>query len=181
MGTGDILVEERVMGCLRWIGPEDSAVLHLDVELEVRLRHERARDHTDEGTPRGDEFDRAERVVSKRGPVVQSASRYGLDPELVTAVLIVESGARPWARSRKGAVGLMQVMPYMVRDMQLAGNLATIESNVEAGCVILADNIRRLGEDDGISAYFWGSNIRGVAYLDRVRAARAQVRRLSES
>ena len=109
--------------------------------------------------------------------VVTSAARYGLDPELVTAVLIVESGARPWARSYKGAVGLMQVMPYMVQDMELAGNLTTIESNIEAGCIILADNIRRLGEDDGISAYFWGSNIRGVAYLDRVRAARAAVRR----
>jgi soluble lytic murein transglycosylase-like protein len=109
--------------------------------------------------------------------VVRSASRFGLDPELVTAVLIVESDGRPWARSRKGAVGLMQVMPYMVEGMHLAGNLTTIESNIEAGCLILADNIRRLGEDDGISAYFWGSNIRGVAYLDRVRAAHAAVRR----
>jgi len=52
---------------------------------------------------------------------------------------------------------------------------------VEAGCWILADNIRRLGEDDGISAYFWGSEIRGVAYLDRVRAARAALRRFAES
>ena len=34
---------------------------------------------------------------------------------------------------------------------------------------------------DGISAYFWGSDIRGVAYLHRVRAARAAVRRFSES
>ncbi len=113
--------------------------------------------------------------------VVRSASKYSLDPDLVTAVLIVESGARPWARSRKGAVGLMQVMPHMVVGMQLAGTLTTIESNVEAGCVILADNIRRLGEDDGISAYFWGSNIRGAAYLHRVRAEHAAVRRLSES
>jgi len=113
--------------------------------------------------------------------VVRSAAKYELDPDLVTAVLIVESGARPWARSRKGAVGLMQVMPHMVEGMQLAGNLTTIESNIEAGCVILADNIRRLGEDDGISAYFWGSNIRGVAYLGRVRAAHAAVQRLSES
>jgi soluble lytic murein transglycosylase-like protein len=113
--------------------------------------------------------------------VVRSATHYGLDPDLVTAVLIVESGARPWARSRKGAIGLMQVMPYMVEDLGLAGNLSTIENNIEAGCLILADNIRRLGEDDGISAYFWGSDIRGVAYLARVRAAHAAVRRLSES
>lgn len=113
--------------------------------------------------------------------VIRSAEKYGLDPELVTAVMLVESGARPWARSPKGAVGLMQVMPHMVAPMQLAGNLTTIESNIEAGCLILADNIRRLGEDDGISAYFWGSEIRGVAYLDRVRAARDAVRRPSES
>jgi soluble lytic murein transglycosylase-like protein len=113
--------------------------------------------------------------------VITSSRRHALDPELVTAVLLVESSARPWARSDKGAVGLMQVMPHMVAPRALAGNLTTIESNVEAGCIILADNIRRLGEEDGISAYFWGSNIRGVAYLDRVQQARARVRRFSES
>ena len=90
--------------------------------------------------------------------------------------------ARGRGRSRRRArSGLMQVMPHMTEARILAGNLTTIESNVEAGCSILADNIRRLGEDDGISAYFWGSDIRGVAYLDRVRAARATVRRLVES
>jgi soluble lytic murein transglycosylase-like protein len=113
--------------------------------------------------------------------VITSSRRHALDPELVTAVLLVESSARPWARSDKGAVGLMQVMPHMVPPRVLAGNLTTIESNVEAGCSILADNIRRLGEEDGISAYFWGSKIRGVAYLDRVQEARARVRRFSES
>jgi hypothetical protein len=113
--------------------------------------------------------------------VLRSSTSYELDPQLVTAIILVESGARPWARSSKGAVGLMQVMPHMTETLMLAGNLTTIESNVEAGCSILADNIRRLGEDDGISAYFWGSEIRGVAYLDRVRAARATVRRLVTS
>lgn len=109
--------------------------------------------------------------------VVRYSAKYGLAPELVTAVLLVESSARPWVRSPKGAVGLMQVMPYMAAPMRMAGNFATIEANVEAGCIILAGNIARLGEENGISAYFWGSNIRGVAYLDRVRAARDRVRR----
>ena len=113
--------------------------------------------------------------------VVRQSVRYQLDPELVTAVLLVESGARPGARSPKGARGLMQVMPYMMRPMGLAGNLSTVESNIEAGCIILAGNIRRLGESDGISAYFWGSQIRDGAYLDRVRAARARVRSVSSA
>ena len=113
--------------------------------------------------------------------ILRSSEDNDLDPLLVTAIILVESGARPWALSHKGAVGLMQVMPHMTEARMLAGNLTTIESNVAAGCSILADNIRRLGEDDGISAYFWGSDIRGVSYLDRVRAARATVRRLVES
>ena len=113
--------------------------------------------------------------------ILRSSADYELDPQLVTAIILVESGARPWALSSKGAVGLMQVMPHMTEARLVAGNLATIESNVAAGCSILADNIRRLGEDDGISAYFWGSDIRGAAYLDRVRAARATIRRLAES
>jgi soluble lytic murein transglycosylase-like protein len=113
--------------------------------------------------------------------IVRNSEKYGLAPELVTAVLWRESHARPWVRSPKGAVGLMQVMPHMFRPLEIAGNIATIESNVEAGCLILSDNIRRLGEEEGILAYFWGSEIRGAAYLERVREARAALSRSSES
>jgi len=113
--------------------------------------------------------------------VVRSSRRYGLDPFLVIAVLLVESDARPWAVSEKGAIGLMQVMPYMAEKLPLAGNLTTIESNVDAGCFILADNIRRLGEAKGISSYFWGRRIRGVAYFEKVQETRARVREASHS
>lgn len=113
--------------------------------------------------------------------VLRSSRRHGLDPYLVTAVLIVESDARPWAESGQGAIGLMQVMPHMAEKLPLAGNLATIESNIEAGCFILADNIRRLGESQGISAYFWGRHVGGVAYLEKVERARAWVREASTS
>jgi soluble lytic murein transglycosylase-like protein len=113
--------------------------------------------------------------------VIRYSTRYELDPVLVTQVLWVESRARPWVRSPLGAVGLMQVMPHMAAKLDLSGSLAAIETNIEAGCWILADNIRRLGEEDGISAYFWGSDIRSVAYLNRVKKARAAVRGASES
>jgi len=108
--------------------------------------------------------------------VVRYSERYGLDPDLVTAVVLVESDARPWAHSPKGAVGLMQVMPHMMGPLDLAGNAATIESNIEAGCFILSGNIERLGEARGISAYFWGSRIRNASYLEKVLQARARVR-----
>ena len=123
-------------------------------------------------------LDREMRVVEA---VLRSSRRHGLDPYLVTAVLLVESDARPWAESGKGAIGLMQVMPHMAEKLSLAGNLATIESNIEAGCFILADNIERLGEAQGISSYFWGRNIRGREYLEKVERARARVREAKAS
>src|SRR5688572_27170864 len=112
-----------------------------------------------------------------REAILRYSEKYSLDPLLVTAVIEVESAARPWSRSPKGALGLMQVMPYKIRPMDLAGNASTIEANIEAGCSILAATIRRLGEADGISAYFWGSDIRGVTYLNRVRSARERLKR----
>jgi soluble lytic murein transglycosylase-like protein len=122
----------------------------------------------------------SERVRIARA-VVRYSAKYQLDPELVTAVLMVESRGLPSARSPKGAMGLMQVMPAMLEPLGMAGNFTTVESNIEAGCLILADNIRRMGEADGILAYFWGPNIRGDAYLVRVRAAQAEVRRILRS
>jgi hypothetical protein len=113
--------------------------------------------------------------------VVRYSNKYELDPALVLAVISRESTARPWVRSAKGAVGLMQVMPYMQGPLLVAGNLTHVESNIEAGCMILADNIRRLGEQRGISSYFWGSEIRGVSYLRQVQEARAAVGRDAES
>ncbi len=118
------------------------------------------------------------RIVSA---VLRSAHRYELPPDLVLAVIIVESDARPEASSPKGALGLMQVMPHMMRPMALAGNAMTVESNIEAGCFILSDNIRRWGFERGISAYFWGTDVRDGRYLAKVLAARDRVRELAAS
>lgn len=109
--------------------------------------------------------------------VVKYSAKYELDPALVLAVISRESTARPWVRSSKGALGLMQVMPHMMGAVPVAGNLTQVESNIEAGCMILAGNIRRLGEERGISAYFWGNNVRDGRYLEAVEAARARILR----
>lgn len=104
--------------------------------------------------------------------VLRCSNENGLPADLVLAVMLVESSGRPAARSPKGAIGLMQVMPHMFEELELPGSVAHVETNVQAGCLLLADNVRRLGEADGISSYFWGSAIRGDAYLKRVRTVR---------
>jgi len=49
--------------------------------------------------------------------VAEAAQRHGLEPALVRAVVAVESGFQPTAVSRKGAQGLMQLMPATARDL----------------------------------------------------------------
>ena len=92
-----------------------------------------------------------------------------LTPQLVLAVMLQESNARPGVTSAKGAVGLMQVMPHMYYEvLDMPGSIGHLESNVEAGCLLLADNIRRLGRRAGISSYFWGSVIVSDSYVKGV-------------
>lgn len=93
----------------------------------------------------------------------------GLDPYLVMAVIITESNARPKVRSRKGARGLMQVMPHMVKSLGFKANLYSIDDNIRIGTYILADNIRRWGQKEGVQRYFWGNGRPDGRYLAKVR------------
>jgi len=115
----------------------------------------------------------SERIAAS---VVRCQRDQSLAPDLVLAVLMQESSGRPGARSSAGAIGLMQVMPYMYEELAMPGSVSHVEANIEAGCRLLADNIRRLGEDDGISAYCWGNTVGNDRYLRRVKKLRRDFR-----
>jgi len=70
--------------------------------------------------------------------VHQEATQAGLPPELVLAVIEVESSFNRWAISRSGAQGLMQVMPFWLKEIGRPGdNLLKATTNLRMGCTIL--------------------------------------------
>jgi soluble lytic murein transglycosylase-like protein len=86
-------------------------------------------------------------------PIIQNASiRYGVDPRLVKAVIQVESAYQPRARSAKGAMGLMQLMPETARQYQ-ASNPYDPRSNIEAGTRYLKTLLDRFERPLALAAY----------------------------
>ena len=66
------------------------------------------------------------------------AHRTGLSPELVLAVIDVESDFKQYAISHAGARGLMQVMPFWLKEIGQPGDsLFRIHTNLRLGCTIL--------------------------------------------
>jgi soluble lytic murein transglycosylase-like protein len=66
----------------------------------------------------------------------QEATRAGLPPEMVLAVIDIESAFDPYAVSSAGAQGLMQVMPFWRRELGKR-RLVDIRDNLIMGCTIL--------------------------------------------
>ena len=65
-----------------------------------------------------------------------------LPPDLVLAMIDVESRFDNWAVSPVGAVGLMQVMPFWPRQLGVQNQLVRIAPNIRMGCEILRFYLR---------------------------------------
>ena len=80
------------------------------------------------------------------------AAREGVDARLVRAVIEVESGYRPRARSPKGAMGLMQLMPATARRYAVT-NPYDPAANIEAGIKHLKSLLARFPPVLALAAY----------------------------
>ena len=96
-------------------------------------------DPTDVATPYAEIIDRV-------------AARHGVDARLVRAVIEVESGYRPRARSPKGAMGLMQLMPATARQYDVT-NPYDPAANIEAGTRHLKSLLARFPPALALAAY----------------------------
>ena len=108
---------------------------------------------------------KAERLRATRSVVAERARAYddlisehsrmhGVRADLVRAVMHVESGFNPYARSPKGAMGLMQLMPSTAKQFGVKNAFNPVE-NVRAGVAYLRELLDRYqnNEELALAAY----------------------------
>jgi len=120
------------------IAPDETPYPEPVVEESVRLKADPSTD-LDPSTPYGEIIDRV-------------SAREGVDAKLVRAVIEVESGYRPSARSPKGAMGLMQLMPATARRYAVT-NPYDPAANIEAGIKHLKSLLARFPQALALAAY----------------------------
>jgi len=92
------------------------------------------------------------RAAQWQGELDNVARRHDLEPGLLRAVVMAESGGNPRARSPVGALGLMQLMPDTARSLGVKNPLERAE-NLEGGARYLSGLVERFGLKQGIAAY----------------------------
>ncbi|MGH9776037.1 MAG: lytic transglycosylase domain-containing protein [Candidatus Acidiferrales bacterium] len=121
--------------------------------------------------------DNLERIVQ------HAAEKNRLDPALVKAVIGVESGGNPGAVSRKGAMGLMQLVPSTAESLGV-NNAFDPAQNVEAGTRYLKSLLERYNGDltKSLAAYNAGEGaVERYGGVPNFPETRAYVERVTDT
>ncbi|HET6515151.1 MAG TPA: lytic transglycosylase domain-containing protein [Thermodesulfovibrionales bacterium] len=114
------------------------------------------------------------------GIVKEKAAKYAMDPSLIHAVIKAESNGNPYALSRKGAKGLMQLMPTTANDLQVRDPFDP-EENIDGGTRYLKYLIEKFGGDLTLALAAYNAGPRTVeksGSVPRISETRQYIRRV---
>jgi len=144
-GKKDLAFAVRV-GNPRLLAAVDAFVKAVDRSLEFNLAYRRTFESRSDPTIQRAELTGAG-SVSPYDPIFQKyAPRYGFDWRLTAAQAYQESHFDPKARSREGAVGLLQILPRTARSLGF-NRLTDPEECTHAGIAYLAQLMSQLEPD----------------------------------
>lgn len=110
--------------------------------------------------------------------IAQAAEAHDVDPNLVRAVITVESAYKPKATSRKGAMGLMQLMPATAREYGVRNAYDPAE-NIDAGVRHLRSLLDQFDVRLALAAYNAGQGtVRKYGGVPPYRETRNYVRKV---
>jgi len=142
---------------------QEIVELKAKVEEEIRLREElfttlrKSTSLLKKYNPRLDNV-----TAFKYACKIYECSEDSITPELLTALIVVESSADHIAVSKKGAIGLTQVMPHIWQYQK--EELFDPYRNIEVGSKILKYYIDKHGIKGGLSSYNSGNKYRSQRY-----------------
>jgi soluble lytic murein transglycosylase-like protein len=112
--------------------------------------------------------------------IVQTASKYQIDPALIKAIIMAESGYNPKAVSKKGAIGLMQLMPETAEALGVE-DIFNPRQNITGGVQYFKDLVNRFNGDVklALAAYNAGSRyVRNYNGVPPFKATRYYIKKV---
>lgn len=106
--------------------------------------------------------------------------RYNIDPNLIKAIIRAESGFDPYAVSKRGAQGLMQLMPATAREMRVSDPFNP-EQNIAGGVRYLRKLLKMFDGDLVLSlaAYNAGPNqVKRAGGVPRITETKQYIKRV---
>ena len=160
---------------------ENVIAAELDIELKQRLitalaTHDEVKDRFDMSVWITDMearlipyIDNSSSRLKLLEHVYLESRRVDVPPELVLAVIHIESKFDRFAISRVGARGLMQIMPFWLKEIgRQDDNLFNIETNLRFGCTILRHYIDKESGDITKALARYNGSLGKRAYTDKI-------------
>jgi soluble lytic murein transglycosylase-like protein len=112
--------------------------------------------------------------------IIQTASHYQIDPALIKAIIMAESGYNTKAVSKRGAKGLMQLMPETAQSLGVE-DIFNPHQNITCGVQYFKHLVNRFNGDVklALAAYNAGSrNVRNYNGVPPFRATRFYIKKV---
>ncbi len=148
-----------LLACLLLAQPVEAQIYTwYDANGTLNLSNLKKPDDTDVKTfavPKADNirvtrYAAADRSTRYEELIAENAQQNGVRADLVRAVVQVESAFNPFARSVKGALGLMQLMPATIRQYGVTNPFDPVQ-NIRAGVAYLRDLLDRYQNNESLA------------------------------